>query len=409
MKKIVSIIVISALSIIGTISVFATSLNSSLASTERDLINNGKIKAFITSLGGHIINCDFEYQQTNSYPTYTIYPTDSSGNHLTTIKSTTTNSLGGSINLNSPTSTGSQTGRYTISDFSTTTTLYGFKAIPSGGTSSNVQHTYYCVQYDFLFYTSIENNNNNTVEAIGSFYLITPEFNFTNTPSLLGMTLEPLTQNGIYFDSINSGRFGIVPDSDHLYNNHFLLAPNQRLDCMFMVSFFALYVDSYTTDIPPCSITLSNGLTTLQSSSAPPPSVIAQLSNLNNTLNFTYNDLHELKESYISANRNYNSNNASSMVNDADTQNNTLDSIHQSEAQYYQQNQQAIEDTGLTNFNYSPEQLSSFSVLITDFNNLWNALDGWTFVYIFSLTISLALLIIRHAPIRRKKGGDSNA
>ena len=77
---------------------------------------------------------------------------------------------------------------------------------------------------------------------------------------------------------------------------------------------------------------------------------------------------------------------------------------HSQEQAYFNQNSQAIADTGLSNYHFSTTDGNGVASVSVDFTNLWNALGGWTTVYIFSLTLGLALSIIKHSPnaINRK-------
>ena len=77
---------------------------------------------------------------------------------------------------------------------------------------------------------------------------------------------------------------------------------------------------------------------------------------------------------------------------------------HNQEQAYFNQNAQAIADTGLSNYHFSTVDGNGVASVSVDFTDLWNALGGWTSVYIFSLTLGLALSIIKHSPnaINRK-------
>lgn len=83
----------------------------------------------------------------------------------------------------------------------------------------------------------------------------------------------------------------------------------------------------------------------------------------------------------------------------------TSDTIHASEAQWYQQNSTDIEATGLSNFQFSNNQITGLGGVRSDFNSLWSALSGWTLVYVFSLTLSLGILILRHLPRKITSNG----
>lgn len=77
----------------------------------------------------------------------------------------------------------------------------------------------------------------------------------------------------------------------------------------------------------------------------------------------------------------------------------TSNSIHSQEEQYFSSNAQAIQATGLSNYRFDQNQTGGISAVSNDFTAVFNALGGFNSVFIFSLTLSLALQIIRHHPI----------
>lgn len=74
------------------------------------------------------------------------------------------------------------------------------------------------------------------------------------------------------------------------------------------------------------------------------------------------------------------------------------ENAHIQEQSYFTQNAQAIRDTGLSNYRFNGDQENGIGSVSHDFTLLWNALGGFNSVYIFSLTLSLALMILRHVP-----------
>lgn len=80
-----------------------------------------------------------------------------------------------------------------------------------------------------------------------------------------------------------------------------------------------------------------------------------------------------------------------------------VETIHNQEMQYFQQNQQAIEDVGLSNFRFNQNYVNAFSMITTQFSSLWNALSDYSLIYIFTLLLSLATYIIRHEPTTKVK------
>ena len=83
---------------------------------------------------------------------------------------------------------------------------------------------------------------------------------------------------------------------------------------------------------------------------------------------------------------------------DSGTLANQSSNVHSQEASYYQQNSQAIQATGLSNYQFDASAVSGLTGVRGDFLDVWNALGGWNAVYIFSLTLGLALTILRHSP-----------
>lgn len=77
----------------------------------------------------------------------------------------------------------------------------------------------------------------------------------------------------------------------------------------------------------------------------------------------------------------------------------TSNSIHTQEEQYFSSNAQAIQATGLSNYRFDQNQTGGISAVSNDFTAVFNALGSFNSVFIFSLTLSLALQIFRHHPI----------
>lgn len=109
----------------------------------------------------------------------------------------------------------------------------------------------------------------------------------------------------------------------------------------------------------------------------------------------------------------YSSTDRSDLDQQSDDIGSTSDAIHTQEEQFFNQNSQAIAQTGLSNYRFSSDQTGGISAVSNDFTAVFNALGGFNSVFIFSLTLALALRIIRHGPIVRSRkvndvdpGGD---
>ena len=77
---------------------------------------------------------------------------------------------------------------------------------------------------------------------------------------------------------------------------------------------------------------------------------------------------------------------------------NQSNSNHTIEESYYSANSDAILATGLSNYRFSNDQSNGIGAVSNDFTAVWNALGSFNSVYIFSLTLSIALMIFRHVP-----------
>lgn len=80
-----------------------------------------------------------------------------------------------------------------------------------------------------------------------------------------------------------------------------------------------------------------------------------------------------------------------------------LETAHDQEQQWYSDNDAAIAQTGLSNFEYSQDQLTGISHVVGQWTQVWSALGSWNTVYIFTLMLSLATFIIRHEPTTKIK------
>lgn len=79
------------------------------------------------------------------------------------------------------------------------------------------------------------------------------------------------------------------------------------------------------------------------------------------------------------------------------------DEIHQAEQVWYDNNSEALEQVGLSNYRFNNNQSSGIYQAVTQFQAVWNALGQWTNVYIFILILSISTYIIRHEPTTRVK------
>lgn len=108
------------------------------------------------------------------------------------------------------------------------------------------------------------------------------------------------------------------------------------------------------------------------------------------TVNTLLSDIKTILQANTSTNTN--------ISNDSQSLKTSSDNIHAQEASWFQQNSNAIAATGLSNYQFNGGTVAGVNSVTNDFVAVWNALGSWTSVYIFSLTLALALTIIRHVP-----------
>lgn len=82
-------------------------------------------------------------------------------------------------------------------------------------------------------------------------------------------------------------------------------------------------------------------------------------------------------------------------------ENSMIDNVHSQEQNWFNQGNQSIGSTGINNYQFNAEQSGGISGVSNDFVRVWNACGSLNSVWIFSLTLSLALYIIHHVPKQR--------
>lgn len=133
-----------------------------------------------------------------------------------------------------------------------------------------------------------------------------------------------------------------------------------------------------------------------------------------NNVNLDYDDtanLHSIDQSVKGILNAYtqNAQGASELTSGSDSLSDQTNTVHQQEQTWYNQNSQAIESTGLANFQFSNNQQLGLNTINTLFNQLWNSLGDWTFVYTFTLMISLTMYILRHRTYKASKNNKKDS
>lgn len=157
-------------------------------------------------------------------------------------------------------------------------------------------------------------------------------------------------------------------------NGYGYIGPNQRAELNFTIKLY--YRDTVTPTFNNPSIRISQT-----------PSLVSDVYAPRNI----YTIIRDLYLSYISVN----TGNVSSQSTSVESQSNAN---HQLEESYYTANSNAINATGLSNYRFDNTQSNGIGAVSNDFTSLWNALGSFNSIYIFSMTLSVALMIFRHVP-----------
>lgn len=215
-----------------------------------------------------------------------------------------------------------------------------------------------------------------------------------------------------------------VADNDWTFLDGFVVMPNSTMSAVAVVKFPSRYYETnnvYTystlTDVQITNDRSSE--TTYYTPQGSNDDVLLSLDTLrtyltsnngipliDSDLDSIYSVLTDIK-TILQANTSTNTN----ISNDSQSLKTSSDNIHAQEQQFFADNSTAIAATGLTNYRFNNGTIAGINQVTNDFTRVWNALGSWTSVYIFSLTLGLALTIIRHAPsgirsIRRKKANS---
>lgn len=78
--------------------------------------------------------------------------------------------------------------------------------------------------------------------------------------------------------------------------------------------------------------------------------------------------------------------------------------IQQAESQWFNQNSSTLQAVGLSNYNWGGDASTGIAGVSNDFTDLFNSLGKWNAIYIFSMTLTVALTIIRY----KVNGGKSS-
>ena len=289
-------------------------------------------------------------------------------------------------------------------------TVYASQYAPYDGsvdiaTSENV------IQSEDIYIVVILTNNSDNNKLVSS---VGYKLNLVDTS---GQLYADYVDHIISFDKVygdfsllsayNDGWYWTRPDSDYSYNVRICIPSHTTLTTCYKLS-LPTFTDPGQYEVVNRqkafidSIDLNAGMVVDNTDYVPNGShkdVTDAIDNISSYISsasgipLLHSDLVELAN-ILKSNQTTNQN----ITNDSNSLKTQSDSVHSQEQSYYAQNTQAIEATGLSNYQFDNNSVSGLQGVRGDFIAVWNALSGWNAVYIFSLTLGLALTILRHSP-----------
>lgn len=208
------------------------------------------------------------------------------------------------------------------------------------------------------------------------------------------------------FDIIyNPNNIKVYPNSNHQFIVYFQelydsvnpgMVMDQRTEYSCLIS-YKMFAVTNTNNAPSNTLTLTNYTDGINLATLSPQYTNKVISRYDNV---TYSEIVSInnKVNEIINAYNNNSSTANNVISESSQLDNTIDTVHQQEMDFYRRNEQALQASGLSNFNYDDDVRLGYQGILTDFDKLWKALGKWNFVYTFTLILSLATFILRHKP-----------
>lgn len=242
--------------------------------------------------------------------------------------------------------------------------------------ADDTSHVDYTVRYPFLITIAITNNSGKTLRSDAAYHIFNGLF-----PTGVGNIFIDY----FYSDSYSSFR----PEVNYFYLKHSDLSYGYLGSDRFQITYLHGYIDlPYGQSVSWADFTIDRPSDLVVSDLYYPASEYTILRDLYvNLVNPSSSSVHDPSDLDVNSG----------------TVEGQVETIHDQEMQYFQQNQQAIESVGLSNFRFNENYVNAFSMITTQFSSLWNALSDYSLIYIFTLLLSLATYIIRHEPTTKVK------
>lgn len=186
-------------------------------------------------------------------------------------------------------------------------------------------------------------------------------------------------------------RITLVGATDEVLNNtHIVVPPSATVS-----SFYYIDVDyTYTT---------STSWTAPNVTAWPSDSFTYEFGDFDSKLMYdNLYKIYKLLEEYIHGDTSAND----ALAGDSNDVSAEVEAVHQQEQQWYSDNQDAIEATGLSNFEFDGRQQLGLGAVRSVFSGLWTSIGEWSMIYIYVLTISLATFILRHSPNTHRRSDN---
>lgn len=255
-------------------------------------------------------------------------------------------------------------------------------------------------------------NTGDTLAYANTEYLgLLPEFNYsTYTP--YGYYLESVTDGFTVYNLNANGEIRLKPtDQRFAYAGKLAIPKDANYNYTFNIHLYyvggkgtytggsgsgnsgddGIYFNPNNTTVTITSLTLPYPTSFTSTDITTSVNDLATFYEFNTWFSEIYHKINRDEQSYSDVSSSSNTLETGSSSMDTQTQSN-----HTTELSYFNQTNQALSNSGIQNYQFSNDQINGIGSVSNDFTFVWNSLGNWNTVYIFSITLSLALVIIRY-------------
>lgn len=127
--------------------------------------------------------------------------------------------------------------------------------------------------------------------------------------------------------------------------------------------------------------------------------IYSRLGDTNNNLSSINSNVQDIHDAYVD-----NQQNIAGTESQINSTQSTIDQVHQNEIQWYQANESAIQEVGLSNSSLSDNQYQGVYPVASDLSRLWSAIGPVKHITLFALMASLSAFMLRHRPFTKIGG-----